>query len=468
LKRATSSPELLLDLAPETEVPLRLQVERGLRQAIRSGRLPAGALLPSTRVLATDLGISRGVVLNAYEQLLAEGYLVAERGSATRVAERCVRCDEEEVVAPNAITTYKFDFRPGVPDPSLFPRTAWLNAIRRTVSVEPAPIFDYPDPRGIERARSSISAYLNRARAAVTRSDRIVLCNGFAQGVRLVAQALRERGVKKIAVEDPIDVDQDVYLSAEGLQQVRVSVDEDGLRVDVLSRSDAGAVMVTPAHQYPTGAVMSPERRTALLEWAVQRHAIIIEDDYDAEYRYDREPIGSLQGRVPDSVAYVGTTSKMLSPALRLGWIALPPQLMAAVTRIKFAADRGSPALDQLALADFLDRGELDKHLRKTRQIYRRRRDALVDALHHYLPKLRVRGVAAGLHLMLDLDRSANEKKIVEQAARESMRVVGSQSFRTNQKHQSPALVLGYGRIDESRIAEGVSRLAGIIARARP
>jgi GntR family transcriptional regulator/MocR family aminotransferase len=464
MKRATSPPELLISLTPDADVPLRLQVERGLRQAIRSGRLPAGALLPSTRVLATDLGISRGVVLSAYDQLLAEGYLVAERGSATRVAERCAECAADSVPEVRTTATYQYDFRPGVPDMSLFPRNAWLNAMRRTLSVEPAGIFDYPDVRGIEAARASVAAYLNRARAAETRSDRIVLCNGFAQGIRLVSHVLRERGIKAIAVEDPIDADQDTYLNAEGLQQIRVPVDEDGLRVDLLSRTDARAVMVTPAHQYPTGAVLSPSRRTALLEWAVQRRAIIIEDDYDAEYRYDREPIGSLQGRAPDYVAYIGTASKMLSPALRLGWLALPAQLVDEVARVKFTADRGSPALDQLALADFLDRGELDKHLRKTRQIYRSRRDELVTALREHAPELRVRGVAAGLHLLVEFPHVVDEQRIVEAAAKHSIRVVASRSFRTERKDQPKALVLGYGRIDESKIEEGIHRLSRIIS----
>ena len=353
MKRATSPPELLIPLAPGADGPLRLQVESGLRRAIQTGRLPAGALLPSTRVLAADLGISRGVVLEAYEQLLAEGYLIARRGSATRVAASRVERAPVFRTEPASATEYKYDFRPGVPDLSLFPRRAWLISMRRAVSAAPDSAFDYPDPRGMETARLGLATYLNRVRATVTRSDQIVLCAGFAQGIRLVCRALYERGVRKIAVEDPGQIDQCASIDSEGLEKVRIPVDDDGLRTDLLARSSVGAVLVTPAHQYPTGAVLASQRRAALLEWAAQHAAIIIEDDYDAEYRYDREPIGSLQGLAPDHVVYMGTASKTLSPALRLAWLALPPDLVDGVARAKLDADRGSPVFDQLALADF-------------------------------------------------------------------------------------------------------------------
>jgi GntR family transcriptional regulator / MocR family aminotransferase len=463
MKRATSPPELLIPLTPKADAPLRLQVERGLRHVIQTGRLPAGALLPSTRVLAADLGLSRGVVLEAYEQLFAEGYLIARRGSATRVAARRAECQSASAKEPALSMDYRYDFRPGVPDVSLFPRRAWLISMRHAVGVAPHRAFDYPDPRGAGPARTGLAAYLNRARATVIQPDRIVLCTGFAQGIRLICQVLRERGVRSIAVEEPGAVDQCADIDAEGLEKVRIPVDDDGLRTDLLGRTRAGAVLVTPAHQYPTGAVLAPHRRAALLEWASQRRATIIEDDYDAEYRYDREPIGSLQGLAPEHVVYVGTASKTLSPALRLAWLAVPPHLVHAVSRAKLNADRGSPALDQLALADFLDRGELDRHLRRTRLIYRRRRDRLVGALAAHIPHLRPRGVAAGLHLMIELRPGADESKIVATAAKRSMRLCGASSYRAIPKAGPPALVLGYGGLEESAIAEAVRQLAALL-----
>src|SRR5262245_29154764 len=463
MKRTTFSPELLFRVNPKGDAPLRVQVEAGLRQAIHTGRLATGTLLPATRVLAADLGISRGVVIEAYEQLLAEGYLTAQRGSATRVARRCTECVAGPAVEPVPTPVHRYDFRPGVPDPSLFPRRAWLISMRRALDAAPSGTFDYPDPRGIESARVELAAYLNRARATVVRPDRITLCTGFAQGIRLICRALRERGVRSIAVEDPGHIDQCADIDAEGLKRIRIPVDYDGLRTDLLARTHAGAVLVTPSHQYPTGAVLAPQRRAALLDWSLRRGAFIIEDDYDAEYRYDREPIGSLQGLAPDRVVYMGTASKMLSPALRLAWLALPADLASGVRQAKFEADRGSPVFDQLALADFLKRGELDRHLRKTRLIYRTRRDELMHALKNHLPHLRARGVAAGLHVMIELGRGADERKIVKAAARQSIRVCGASIYRANPNAGPPALVLGYGALQAGAVDEAVRMLATVL-----
>jgi GntR family transcriptional regulator/MocR family aminotransferase len=461
MKRTTSSPEFLIRLIEDNNVPLRLQVESGLRQAIHVGRLAAGTLLPASRVLAADLGISRGVVIEAYEQLLAEGYLSARRGSATRVARRCTESEPSPTVEP--APSYRYDFRPGVPDPSLFPRRAWLGAMRRAIEAAPDVELDYPDPRGIESTRTELAAYLNRARATVARPDSIAICTGFAQGIRLLCRALSERGVRSIAVEDPGHIDQCAFIDGEGLKKVRIPVDHDGLRIDLLARTNVSAVLVTPAHQYPTGAVLAPARRAALLDWAARRDAFIIEDDYDAEYRYDREPVGSLQGLAPDRVVYMGTASKMLSPSLRLAWMVIPPALATGVRQAKMEADRGSPVFDQLALADFLKRGELDRHLRKTRLIYRARRDELMRSLLRYLPHLQARGVAAGLHVMIDLAVDADERRIVQAAAKQSMRLCGASIYRSKPDAGPPALVLGYATLQVDGVDDAVRRLATML-----
>jgi GntR family transcriptional regulator/MocR family aminotransferase len=352
---------------------------------------------------------------------------------------------------------FQYDFRPGVPDLSLFPRRAWLNSLRRAIAAAPDTALDYPNPHGATPARSALAAYLNRVRATVAQADRMVLCPGVGQGLRLVCEALRGRGLRTLAVEDPGHVYQYGGLPA-GLETVPIPVDADGLRTNVLPWTRAGAVLVTPAHQLPTGAVLAPQRRATLLEWAARRRAIIIEDDYDAEYRYDREPIGSLQGLAPDRVVYMGTASKTLSPALRLAWLVLPPDLVDGVARAKLQADRGSPALDQLALADFVDRGELDRHLRRTRQVYRRRRDLLMAALSAHLPELRPRGIAAGLHLMIELAPGTDEREIVAIAARRSIRLAAVGPCRATAG--PPALLLGYGGLEESVIPEAVRQLA--------
>ena len=443
-------------------MPLRVQLQRELRSAIQTGRLKAGALLPSTRVLAADFELSRGVVVEAYEQLLAEGYLRAHHGSATLVAGRRT-IDRAAPPEHRAPVPPRYDFRPGVPDFSLFPRRAWVGALRRVFASLPDAALDYPDPRGAARARRVLATYLNRARATAAREDRVVFCNGSAQGIGLLSRVLCDRGVRRIAVEDPGYADQCTSIQASGLQTPRIPVDDHGLCVDRLRRLDVGAVLITPAHQYPTGSVLSPERRAALLEWAATERAVVIEDDYDAEYRYDREPIGALQGLAPERVVYVGSASKVLSPALRLGWLLVPPDLVADVTRAKRQADNGSATPEQLTLAEFIETGAFDSHLRRTRQIYRRRRDALVTSLHMHFPDLRLRGVAAGLHVLIELDRGVDERAVVEAAARRSIRVYGGGGYRAKPLAGPPAILVGYGGLPESTIPEAVQELARVL-----
>jgi GntR family transcriptional regulator/MocR family aminotransferase len=351
-----------------------------------------------------------------------------------------------------------------VPDLSLFPLRAWIASMRRAVAVAPHAAFDYPNPRGPKRVRVALAEYLNRARATRASADRLVFCGGSAQGIGLLCQVLRARGVRSIAVEEPGHADQCTDIRAAGLQTPRIPVDEQGLCIEHLTRTNAGAVLVTPAHQYPTGAVLSAERRARLLEWAAQRGALVIEDDYDAEYRYDREPIGALQGLAPERVAYVGSVSKTLSPALRIGWVLAPADLAAELARVKFQVDRGAPTLDLLALADFVERGELDRHLRKTRQIYRRRHNLVVNGLAERLPALRVRGIAAGLHLMVALSPGADEDAIVDAAAKRSMRLYGARQYHANGAEAPPALVAGYGGIDEGAIPAAVTILAEVLS----
>jgi len=466
VKRTASAAEVLVRLERHSPVPLRLQLERELRRAVQSGRLTSGSPLPSTRALAADLGLSRGVVVEAYEQLLAEGYLTTHHGSTTRVAPRPTQSDPT-VVTEAETPIPRFDLRPGLPDLSLFPRRAWLRSMRRALAIAPNGAFDYPDARGVERARIELATYLNRARATVTRSDRVTFTSGSAQGIGLVCRVLRERGVRAVAVEDPGHADQCTDIRATGVTTPRISVDADGLRVDRLARTGAGAVLVTPAHQYPSGAVLAPERRAALLDWAERTGGVIIEDDYDAEYRYDREPIGALQGLAPDRVVYVGSASKVLSPALRLGWLVVPSDLAADVARAKLHADRGSSAFEQLAFADFLNRGELDRHLRRTRPVYKRRRDALVAALRARFRDSSVHGVAAGLHFMLELPGDLDEHAVVSAAGRRSVRVYAAGPYRANPRRGAPALILGYGGLGESDMPEAVRQLALAVSESR-
>jgi GntR family transcriptional regulator/MocR family aminotransferase len=464
MKRTTSAAEVLLAVTRKSGRSMREQLEHGLRSAIQAGRLAPGFALPSTRSLAADLGVSRGVAVLAYEQLLAEGYLTSVMGSATRVA-TVPRGGSHQAPPIVAARPPAYDFRPGAPDVSIFPRRAWLSSVRRVLAGAPHAALAYPDPAGAVELRTALSLYLNRTRGTLARGDAIVVCNGFAQGLRLVCEVLIQRGIRSIAVENPGHAGQRADIESVGIRTRAVEVDAEGMRIDRLRGSDVGAVLLTPAHQFPTGVVLSPDRRKALLDWASHRGAWIIEDDYDAEYRYDRGPVGALQGLAPDRVIYLGSASKTLAPALRLGWILAPPELVDRLALAKLHADHGSPTLDQLAFADFIERRGLDRHLRKARLLYRRRRDAMVAALRAHLPSLNIEGVAAGLHLMVTLPSGTSEEAVMDAAARRSMRIYGVGPHRKTPG--APALLLGYGSMTEAQIEEGMAMLARIIKSGR-
>jgi GntR family transcriptional regulator/MocR family aminotransferase len=457
--------ELLLDLDRRSTEPLHRQLERALRTAIRDGRLQAAATLPSSRSLAVQLGVSRGIVVEAYEQLTAEGYVTSRPGGATTVARAAggARSGRRFPAAP----PIEVDFRPGRPEVREFPRAVWLRSLRRILAAAPAERLTYQGGEGLPELREALAAYLNRVRGTAADPANVVIASGFAQGLGLALRALAMLGARVVAVEDPSDPEYRATVEAAGLRWVAVPVDDDGLRVDRLAATEADAVVVTAAHQYPTGAVLTPERRAALVGWAGARAAAIVEDDYDAEFRYDREPIGAIQGLDPDRVIYAGSASKILAPGLRLGWLVVPEALVAPITAVKQAADMGSAALDQLALADVIERGELDHHLRRMRPIYRGRRDALLAALARHVPELRPTGASAGLHVLAWLPESfgLDDAAVVEAAMAEGIALGGVSARQV--APGPPGLIFGYGTIDEAAIDGGVLRLAGVIARLR-
>src|SRR5215469_1932912 len=385
-----SGPEVLVTLDRGRGTPLRAQLEDQFRQAIRSGRLGSGEQVPSSRALASLLDLSRGLVQEAYAQLQAEGYLVTRGGSATRVAWAASRTEPtgRRPPAPAAAPTVA-DFQSGVPDLGSVPREDWAWAMREACRTAPNTAFDYSDPQGSPRLREVLAAYLRRVRAMDTHADQVVVCTGMQQGAGLVMRALAARGVARVAVEDPgAETGIPAAAAWAGMTAVPVPVDELGIDVAALDASGAGAVLVTPAHQWPTGVVLAPARRRELITWAARRGGVIIEDDYDAEFRYDREPVGSLQGLAPDQVVTLGTVSKSMAPALRLGWIVSPAALAGDLARAKDLTDRGSPGLDQLALAILIQAGRYDRHLRRMRAEYAARRDVLVSALARYAPSV--------------------------------------------------------------------------------
>jgi GntR family transcriptional regulator/MocR family aminotransferase len=451
--KSSSGIELLVRLERGSAVPLHSQLERQLREAARTGTLRPGTPLPSTRALAGELGVARGVVSEAYTQLTAEGYFTAKQGSATRVAERAGAAPPTPRAAPSPRAP-RFDFRPGTPDVTLFGRPAWASALRQALKDAPDDRLRYPDPHGTIELREALAAYLGRVRGIVADADAIVIVSGVAQGLALACRALAARGATSLALEDPGTGPIRVQVAANGLEPLAVPVDGEGLDVGALAATGVRAVLVTPAHQFPTGVVLSPSRRAELIAW----DGYVIEDDYDAEYRYDRPPVGAVQGLDPARVVYLGSVSKTLAPALRIGWLVAPPALLEPILFEKANDDKGTPVLEQLALAILLERGEIDRHVRRSRLVYRQRRDALVAALAQQLPEARIDGVAAGLHVVLRLPDGLDDRSVVAAAARRGIAAVSLSEHRT--LPAGPALILGYGQVAEAAIAAGVRELA--------
>ena len=410
--------------------PLRAQLEAAVRDAIAGGGLRAGQRLPASRVLAETLRVSRGVVSEAYAQLAAEGWIEIHRGSAPVVRAGAAERPSPHAAAPPAAP--RLDLRATAPDLASFPRRAWGAALRRAVATLPDAALDYGDPAGDPELRAELAAYLVRVRGAAASPDALVVTSGYTHGLWLVCRVLAARGARRIAVEDPSLDDNWATIRSAGLELVPLPVDDDGARVDALG--DADAALVTPAHQFPTGAVLAPERRRALLEWG----GLVIEDDYDSEYRYDRAPVGTLQRLAPDRVVHLGTASKTLAPALRLGWMLAPPDLAEAVAAERWPIDSGGPAIAERAYARLLSTGEVDRHLRRTRREYRARRDHLVELLEARLPDCRVDGIAAGLHLLLRLPDGADEDAAVAALEERRIRIRGVSGYRLTPRPGSP------------------------------
>jgi len=447
-------PELLVRLRGGRR---RAQLEDRLRELVRDGTLAAGSRMPSSRALAGDLGVSRRLVVDAYAQLLAEGYLVARRGAGTYVADAGTHQDAAAAPAPSSAP--QFDFFPGAPDLSAFPRALWLSATREVLRTVPDGAFAYPDARGAPELRHALSAYLRRVRGVAVEPEAVVVCSGATQGLALLGRALVKDGVREIDVEDPGLPPHRAVLDYAGLRVRGAGVDEHGLEVSSLR---SPVVLCTPAHQCPTGVVLSPKRRGELVRWA-RDGGLVIEDDYDAEFRYDRAPLAALQGLAPDRVVYLGTVSKTLAPGLRLGWLIVPPSLRDAVVQAKALDDLGCSVLEQLVLARLLETSAYDRHLRKARRRNRARRDALIDAVAQELPGARVSGVSAGLHALVRLPRAVELQALLAGAAAQSLGIYPLNLHRIDPGGGVEALVMGYANLSEPAIAEGVRRLAGVL-----
>jgi GntR family transcriptional regulator/MocR family aminotransferase len=459
---------LLLEL-PDDGRALHSRLTSAIKAAIVAGRLTSGHLLPPSRVLAADLGCSRWVVNEAYAQLAAEGHLQTLQGSGTRVAPVTAATREPgrpassrpALVAPPVVA----DLRPGAPDVTNFPTAPWTRALQHVLTAADwsPPVF--APPQGVLRARQLIADYLGRVRGLPVEADEVLLTCGTSHGMAVAARVLAARGALRLAVEDPGWPRLHQVASAAGLRIEPVAVDTEGLNVDALRRTDTQVVLCAPAHQFPTGTVLSAARRRALLAWATECSAMIIEDDYDAEFRYDRRPVGALAGLDRDHVIYLGSTSKTLHPGLRLGWLVPPPELRRPMLDALDSSAAGPSSLDQLTFARLIDVGDYDRHLRRTRTAYRIRRDALVDALDRH-PALHdcgpAHGVAAGLQLMFPLPHGRDDHTVAALLADRGIAVAPLSRYTV--RPRPPALVMGYSRLTPTRAAWTADQLATTLA----
>jgi GntR family transcriptional regulator / MocR family aminotransferase len=451
-----------------------------LRAAIADGRLAAGAVLPATRTLAADLAISRGVVVEAYQRLREEGLVNGQGRAGTRVLAPGWATPpgpspgEAAGVPPPPASTppgprllpqpwrsqAEIDLSPGIPDLSAFPRAAWLRAQRAVLAGAAAADLGYGDPRGSARLRQELAGWLARSRGVRAEPDGFIIVAGVAQALALLGQVLRAQGITRIAVEDPGSRGARDQVAHWGLSPVPVPVDGQGMDISALARTGVRAVLLTPAHQFPTGVVLAPHRRRELLDWAAGG-GLVIEDDYDAEYRYDRAPVRALQASAPGRIAYTGSTSKTLAPGMRLGWLVPPRHLQAALVTAKHASDLGSPALPQLVLGQLIASGELERHTRQVRNRQRIRRDALLAALREHLPGAGVQGVPAGLHLLLTfpgLPAGASDVALAGRI-REAGVLVHPLSWH-RELPGPPGLVVGYAAHPPGQLREAARRIA--------
>jgi GntR family transcriptional regulator/MocR family aminotransferase len=451
--------DLHLDLAGRR---VRAGLERALREAIQAGRLRPGTPLPSSRSLAIDLGIARNTVAEAYGQLVAEGWLASQRGSGTRVAEHAVAADAAPPAAETDTGRVRFDLRPGRPDVTMFPRSAGLAAARRALTQAPYDAFGYGDPRGRIELRRVLADYLGRVRGVRATPDRIVICSGFVQALGLLCQVQHARGASRLAVEGYGHRHHREVAAARGLHLVPLAVDGSGAAVDDLGSADT--VLLTPAHQFPLGVPLAPDRRRRAVEWATETGGLVVEDDYDGEFRYDRQAVGAMQALAPEHIVYAGTASKSLAPGLRLGWLVVPAHLLDAVVEAKRLADVHSSTLDQLTLAELMLSGAYDRQVRRARLAYQRRRERLIATLRRDVPDARVAGVAAGLQALVELPDDLSEEAAVTGAAERGLAVDGLGSYSAAAHERRPALVVGYATPPEHAFTAAVARLCATLA----
>ncbi|MFG1932161.1 PLP-dependent aminotransferase family protein [Mycobacterium sp. NPDC048908] len=441
-------------------------VMEAIRTAIRSGRLLPGTRLPSSRALAADLGVARNTVARAYAELIAEGWLTSQHGSSTFVSFRAAEFVGALAAPPRrqAPRRLNHDLRPGHPDLSSFPRAEWSRAVKRALTSAPFEAFGYADPHGRPELRRALAQYLARTRGVRARPCNIVVTSGAAEGLSLIAGALADAGVAAVGVEEFGLPSQRESLTRAGLRCPPMAVDAHGAEVGALDdMTEVGGVLLTPAHQFPLGVSLHSDRRAAVIDWARRTNSVIIEDDYDGEFRYDKSPVGALHGDGPEHVIYMGTASKSLAPGLRIGWLVVPETLVEAVVRQKGETEATCGFVDQLAMAEFITSGSYDRHIRTMRAKYRRRRDELVAAVAQSSPRTTLRGTAAGLHVVLE-PADGDESALFRQRPWRRLGVEALDYYRHSEiKSVREGFVIGYASPSPSAWSAALAALIEVL-----
>ncbi|WP_328328701.1 PLP-dependent aminotransferase family protein [Kribbella sp. NBC_00382] len=527
MKKVGGGLDLHLELRLEPGRPTGRGLEQALREAIRSGRLATGTRLPGTRSLAGDLGVARGTVVQVYSQLVAEGWLVGNPGAGTQVAAVNTAAAATAAAAaaaatigagtaataatgtaatvtaatvtgtgatgtgatgtaatgpgvagiagiaglavgasrPGPVSTGVLSLQAGRPDLSLFPRRMWAASTRRVLAEAGNESFDYPSPAGVPALRAAVAEYVARARGVHATVEDVVITAGFSHGLALLARMFRELGVDRVSMENPGLGRHRRLVQAAGLEVSPLAVDASGADPDDVQGQVA---VLTPAHQHPRGAVLAPERRMRFVEWA--RDGFVVEDDYDGEFRYDQQPVGAMQALAPDRVIFAGCASKSLAPGVRLGWLVVPPVLRKPLLNAIISTGSGVSSIEQLVMADLITRGDYDRHIRKVRLEYRRRRTELADRVAAVWP-YPLEGIAAGMHALLPLESAAEEWRLIDVAQYGGLSVHGLHTmgyWHTEDDSQPAALVLGYATPPPHAWRTALDRLAELLQATNP
>ncbi|MGI2294947.1 PLP-dependent aminotransferase family protein [Paenibacillus sp. GXUN7292] len=459
-------------------VPLYRQIYEHFRSKILQGELRSGEQIPSTRELAASLSVSRNIVVEAYEQLFAEGFIEGRQGSGTFIAEGTYLEGLVDLEVLNSIRQTEFDvsalmesppsewidFRPGIPALDLFPRKIWSKLAEQVYLHGPDSAVGYGRPEGRAELRAVLARYLRRTRGVICHPEQLLITTGATQALSLIAKLFLSEDTKAI-IEDPITHEIQTMFSVPGTTLLPIPVDEHGMMTSLLPYDKQPSyVYVTPSHQYPLGGILPIQRRVQLIQYARTTGCYIVEDDYDSEFRYESPPVSSMQGLEPDKVIYIGTFSKILSPSLRMGYLILPQSLISKARKLKWLTDLHTPSFEQLILARFIDEGHLDRHVAKMKKLYRRRRDCLMKSLvSHFSPSVHLSGYSTGLHFIAEFPDIAFNSGLCETLEKNGVKVYPVELHAINKDAQRNRIVLGFGNLSEDKIEEGVQRLASAL-----